>query len=191
MTATLEDLMQKIAKGDRVAFRDLATQMGGRLFSIAYHLMNRDVAAAEDAVQDTLIKLWAHAPLWRPTGKASAYITTILHHTCMDLHRKAKPTSEVPETLADDRVQNVVDQMIANDQHRLLMQGINDLPDRQRTAVLLSYFGNESNRHIGETLNITEGAVESLLVRARRTLARDLPTELHPVFAERNSSWQN
>ena len=167
--------MESAAKGDQRAFRELTQALGQRMFALAYRLMSNNAAAAEDAVQDALIKLWVNAPNWRPSGSVAAYAMTIVHHCCMDLHRKARPTTEVPETLAD-HAPRTDDRLIEDEQRNVLMNGINRLPERQKTALLLSYFGEESNRRIGEMLNISEGAVESLLVRARKTLARDLPS---------------
>lgn len=175
-----EVLMRKIAGGDARAFRTLTTRMGGKLFGLAYRLMNNDASAAEDAVQDTLIKLWTSAPNWKPTGKVEAYVMTILHHTCMDLHRKTRKTVVIPDDLVSPD-QNATDHLIKQDQHKQLLTGIDTLPERQRTAVLLSYFGEESNRRIADILKISEGAVESLLVRARKTLARELPQDLRQI----------
>jgi RNA polymerase sigma-70 factor (ECF subfamily) len=177
-------LMEQSAKGDARAFGDLTRLIGQRMFALAYRLMGNNAAAAEDAVQDALIKLWMNAPRWQPTGTVLSYALTVVHHCCMDLHRKHKVTSELQDTVCDG-AELVVDRMVENEQRVLLMAGIDRLPERQKTAVLLSYFSNESNRKIGEAMNISEGAVESLLVRARKTLARDLPSELATNFVQR------
>lgn len=147
------------------------------MFALAYRLMGYNRAAAEDAVQDALIKLWVNAPKWQPTGRVEAYVSTIVHHCCMDLHRKNRANDELPEdtpSLADGAGKTV----FARERHGIIMRSINDLPERQRDALLLAYFGENSNRQIATYLKISEKAVESLLVRARRTLAQTLPSDL-------------
>lgn len=177
-------LMEQSAKGDARAFGALTHAIGQRLFALAYRLMGNNAAAAEDAVQDALIKLWTHAPRWQPTGTVLSYALTVVHHCCMDIHRKRKVTTELQDYMPDDT--EPVLERLADDQERsVLIKGINRLPERQKMAVLLSYFSDESNRRIGEIMNISEGAVESLLVRARKTLARDLPPEFATAFGQK------
>ncbi len=166
-------LMKKIAEGDALAFRMLATQLSGRMFGLAYRLMGGDAAAAEDAVQDALIKWWTAAPNWRPTGKIESYVLTIVHRCCMDVYRKRRVTTEVPDTMAD-QAPSVEATMIDNDTRQTVMTQIDQLPERQRAAVLMSYFEGHSNRQIADHLAVSEQAVESLLVRARRTLGQTL-----------------
>lgn len=168
--------IRQCATGDQHAFRALATALGGRMFALAYRLMGDDATTAEDAVQDALIKIWVNAPRYQPTGRVASWVSTIVHHCCMDLHRKAKPHVELdPETEWDQMsaTQNLYNQ----ERKQKLAAGLHGLPERQRRAVLLSYFGDNSNQQIARMLNVSEGAVESLLVRARRTLARTLPAE--------------
>lgn len=173
-------LMTKIAKGDHIAFRTLATQLSGRMFGLAYRLMGGDAASAEDAVQDALIKIWTAAPNWRPTGKVESYVLTIVHRCCMDVYRKRRVTMDVPDTMAD-AAPSVEETMMDTDTRRAVMTQIDRLPERQRAAVLMSYFEGYSNRQIAGTLAVSEQAVESLLVRARRTLGQTLQdTDIAP-----------
>lgn len=170
-----QDLMKKVTKGDAVAFRCLATRLSGRMFALAYRLMGNDRSAAEDAVQDAMIKWWTAAPNWQPTGQVQSYVLTIVHRCCMDLYRKRRPTTEVPDDLVDPTV-TVVDRLEHEDRRQTVMSHIDRLPERQRAAVLMSYFEGSSNRQIAATLAVSEQAVESLLVRARRTLGQTLRT---------------
>ena len=174
----LNELMRACAGGDQNAFRALATRLGGRMFALAYRLMGQNRAAAEDAVQDALIKLWTSAPRFQPTGRVEAYASTIVHHCCMDLHRKNHGQTYELDEEAPAAAPTREDTMYAQQRHSMLMDGIETLPERQRTALLLAYFGENSNKEIATYLKVSEGAVESLLVRARRTLAHVLSSEL-------------
>jgi RNA polymerase sigma-70 factor, ECF subfamily len=174
----LNDLMVRCAGGEHGAFAGLARHLGGRMFALAYRLMGHNRAAAEDAVQDALIKIWTTAPNWQPKGRVEGWVSTIVHHCCMDIYRKQHVTDELTDTTGVETSPSAPDEIYARQEKRMLMAGINTLPDRQRQVVLLAYFGETSNREIARTLNISVGAVESLLVRARANLAQNLPAEL-------------
>jgi RNA polymerase sigma-70 factor (ECF subfamily) len=165
--------MTAASQGDKAAFGRLVRALSPRLYGLAFRLMNGDRAAAEDALQNALIKWWVAAPRYQARGSVVAYAMTIVHHCCMDLHRANRPTSGMVETLASPEVsaETAIDE---REQHQALLDRVARLPERQRSAVVWSYFGGISNRAIGSMMNVSEGAVESLLVRARRTLAHDL-----------------
>jgi RNA polymerase sigma-70 factor, ECF subfamily len=179
--------MKKCAEGDHNAFRDLARALGSRMFALSMRLMNGNRANAEDAVQDALIKLWRSAPRFEfrgeNRGRIEAYVSTLVHNCCMDLHRASKPATELKDEMAETG-ENVTRDLYLGERNGLLMQGIKALPDRQRSVLLLAYFGDTPNKQIAHALKISEGAVESLLVRARRNLAQKLPVELRHEFRE-------
>lgn len=178
--------MKQVAGGDPIAFRLLATQLGGRMFALSYRLMNGNRANAEDAVQDALIKLWRSAPQWESRGRVEAYVSTLVHNCCMDLHRKTRPSTELQDDMIDTD-ENTVSLIDRDQRNDVLMRGIKALPDRQRSVLLLAYFGDTPNKQIAHALKISEGAVESLLVRARRNLAATLPPELRTSLREGDS----
>ena len=175
-TAELTDWMQQTARGDQQAFRRLATALGQRMFALACRLLNGNRSLAEDAVQDALIKLWQAAPRWQPTGSVAAYACRITYHCCMDMHRAHKPTL----ALMDDHVEpeTITGELQQNQQQRLLWQAMNRLPERQRHALLLFYFEDNSLRDVAQQMHTTEKAVERLIARARQSLAPLLPPEL-------------
>jgi RNA polymerase sigma-70 factor (ECF subfamily) len=70
----LATTLEKVAEGDRVAFRSLYLAVGPKLFSICKRLM-RDHAAAEDALQDVMVRIWEKSPLYdRARGDAMAWM---------------------------------------------------------------------------------------------------------------------
>ncbi len=174
MNDTFDILMKKTAEGDQRAFRDLATRLSGRMFGLAYRLMGNNASAAEDAVQDALIKLWTSAPNYRPQGKLESYVLTIVHRCCIDLYRKRRPDSEISDIIPDT-TPLIETQLIDRSARENIMIQIDRLPTRQRDAVLLSYFEGHTNRSIADILTVSEKAVESLLVRARRNLGQNWP----------------
>ena len=165
----LVELMLQVAKGDESAFRQLAQHITQPCFGLAYRLLSGDRAQAEDVVQEMLIKLWTTAPRWQPTGSVMGYAHRLTYTTAMDALRKLKPTVDAeveevgaPET-ATDKVFNKQRNVVLNDV-------LKELPERQRMAVLLTYVQEYSQKEVAEQMDTTVKAVESLLVRAKRTL---------------------
>lgn len=182
MSDPLDDIMKQVAKGDKIAFRALAREIGPRLFAVAYRLVGQDKMMAEDAMQETLIKLWTGAPRYIPRGTFIAYAMTVLHHCCMDLYRRrsASPYTQLEEDLPDKET-SILTKLEDRAESETIATHIQALPTRQRQAVLLSYYAEEPHARIAQMLQTSEKAVESLLSRARRTLARDLPPDFHPT----------
>lgn len=171
--ADYTDVMQKIAKGDEAAFRQLANALGQRMFHLAYRLMGYQRNLAEDAVQEALLKLWRFAPNWQPTGSVQAYVSRLVYTSCMDLHRKARPSEELPEDLAQP--DTILETILDKEQRNLLLGAIDKLPKRQKDAVLLHYMGEHSQRHVAQMLGTTEKGIERLLARGRKNLKELLP----------------
>lgn len=163
-------LMQSIAKGEGDALQAFSLRYGQKMFSIALRMLG-DEAQAEDALQDTLIKIWQKAPSW-VSEKASAYTWSvrILMNTCTDMLRARKneiDLSAIIDWYADEEAFIKMD--VALD-YAYLGEQISKLPEEQKFAVILTYYEDMTNKEVSEVLNKSVKAVESLLVRARQTL---------------------
>jgi RNA polymerase sigma-70 factor, ECF subfamily len=167
------ELMHKVAKGDQNAFRLLSQALGQRMFHLAYRLMGYQRASAEDAVQEALLKLWRSAPNWQPTGSVQAYVSRLVYTSCMDIHRRQKPTEELPEELP--QADTILDTILDKEQRNMLIGAINQLPVKQKDAVLLHYMGEHSQRNVASMLGTTEKGIERLLARSRKRLRELLP----------------
>lgn len=168
-----EALAALIAAGDQRAFGEIVRRHGGRLRALALRFTG-GAAEADDIVQETFLSFWRTASRWQPNGPPlGAYLTRIAINRAIDGDRRRRvrrffgleEAADVadPEPAADDRLAG----------RRALAAVARDLaglPARQRAAILLAAAGERSNTEIGEALGLSEGAVEQLLVRARRTL---------------------
>jgi RNA polymerase sigma-70 factor (ECF subfamily) len=168
-----EALATMTAAGDQRAFREIVRRHGGRMRALALRFAGGR-AEADDIVQDAFLSFWRTASRWKPGGPPlSAYLTRIAVNRAIDGDRRrrvrhffgieeASDTAD-PEPAADERLENRrALEAVARD--------IAALPARQRAAILLAAEGERSNAEIAAALNLSEGAVEQLLVRARRTL---------------------
>ncbi len=169
-----EELLSLYANGDQAAARALMLRHAPRVLSLARRML-KDQAEAEDVTQEAMLRLWKIAPDWR-TGEAkvSTWLYRVGSNLCTDRLRKKRGISldEAPEM--EDETLNVEDQLISADRARALRLAMNRLPERQKLALTLRHFEEQSNPEIASALETSVEAVESLLSRARRALAADL-----------------
>ncbi len=169
-----EELLSLYANGDQAAARALMLRHAPRVLSLARRLLN-DPAEAEDVTQEAMLRLWKIAPDWRSgEAKVSTWLYRVGSNLCTDRLRKKRGVGldEAPEQ--EDETPNVEDQMIAADRGRALRKAMDRLPERQKLALTLRHFEEQSNPEIAAVLETSVEAVESLLSRARRALAADL-----------------
>jgi len=169
-----EELLSLYANGDQAAARALMLRHAPRVLSLARRML-KDQAEAEDVTQEAMLRLWKIAPDWR-TGEAkvSTWLYRVGSNLCTDRLRKKRGVSldEAPEM--EDETPNVEDQLIAADRAHALRLAMDRLPERQKLALTLRHFEEQSNPEIASALETSVEAVESLLSRARRALAADL-----------------
>jgi len=133
-----------------------------------------NAADAEDILQEVFWRVWRGAEGWMADrAKVSTWIYRIAMNCCIDWgrreSRRPKSTAQLETEIPDDVV--VADQVVAD---RAVLNAVKSeialLPERQRFALLLAVSNDSSTREIAEVMEITEGAAEQLLVRARKRL---------------------
>lgn len=169
-----EELLKLYADGDQAAARALMLRHAPRVLSLAKRLL-KDAAEAEDVTQEAMLRLWKIAPDWRAgEAKVSTWLYRVGSNLCTDRLRKKRGVGldEAPEI--EDETPNAEDQMMIADRGKALRAAMNRLPERQKLALTLRHFEEQSNPEIASILDTSVEAVESLLSRARRALAADL-----------------
>lgn len=168
-----EALMAKVARGDEAAFRQLSRRHVPAMVRLARRVLG-NAADAEDVVQEAMLRVWTHAPRWQPLAAFRTWLTRVVVNLCLDRKRRkpwvdldaageiADPTPSAPE---------VAEQ---NKRERALAAAIDELPDRQRTAIVLTYREGMTNAQVAEVLDTSVSAVETLLIRGKKTLRAKL-----------------
>ncbi len=170
---TDEALVAEIAAGDQRAFAEIVRRHGGRLKALALRFSG-GATDADDIVQETFWSLWRNAGRWQPGGPPfAAYLTRMTINRAIDGERKKKTRRffglDVVEDAADPDPP-ADEKLMASGALKAVARDIHALPARQRAAILLTADGERSNAEIAEAMGLSVGAVEQLLVRARRTL---------------------
>jgi RNA polymerase sigma-70 factor (ECF subfamily) len=163
------DLVARIADGDESAFAELLSRHQDAVFGFACRMLGDDCQEAEDIAQETFLRLYRMAGRYRPDASLRTFLLRIAKNLCIDHFRKKRPEllDEIPDPASEETPLDLLEGAIAVDR---MENAIARLPANQRTAVLLRHSEQLSYNRIAETMELTVGAVESLLVRARRTL---------------------
>jgi RNA polymerase sigma-70 factor (ECF subfamily) len=149
--------------------RALHSDHAGALWSYALHLTNGDRTAAEDVVQETLLRAWRHARvLDQSQGSARAWLFTVARRIAIDGWRSATSRSEVstdtpPELPIGDGTDRVL-------QGWLVAQALGELSARHREVLVLCFFQGHSVADAAARLGVAEGTVKSRTHYALRAL---------------------
>ncbi|MFG1382791.1 sigma-70 family RNA polymerase sigma factor [Xanthobacter versatilis] len=167
--ASDEDLMARVATADAAAFRTLCDRHAARAAGFARRFLG-DAQDAEDIAQEALLRVWRAAPRWRPTAAFGTWLYRIVVNLCLNHRRKARflPLDGTEE--AADPAPDALARMERREDDLGLWAAVADLPERQRAAILLTYWEGLSNARVADILGTSVPGVETLLVRARRSL---------------------
>ena len=171
-----ESLMVRVCNGDHRAFSELVERHSGLFYGAAFRMCN-NATEAEDIVQDAYIKLWTKPQSFDPTKgtKFTTWFYRVVTNLAIDKGRRKKPQTnpEVLDYMADDAP--AADEMLAEKhQESVLEAAIQNLPERQKAALNLCFYEGLSNKEAAEILDVGVKALESLLMRAKKTLKAEL-----------------
>jgi RNA polymerase sigma-70 factor (ECF subfamily) len=174
-----EALVERAGRGDRAAAALLVERHSRMIYAASYRMLqSRD--AAEDATQETFLRLWRNAAKWKPRGaKFETWLYRVAMNYCLDQLRKSK--REAPEEAAPGGLDGRADSADRQDQKLFLSEqrfaideALGQLPERQRLAITLCHYQELSNIEAAEVMKISVDALESLLARGRRSLREKL-----------------
>jgi RNA polymerase sigma-70 factor (ECF subfamily) len=170
-----EALMARVARGDERAFRQLARRHLPAMLGLSRRMLG-NAAEAEDVAQEALMRIWTHAPRWRPLALFRTWLTRVVINLCLDRKRRA-PWLEL-EAAGEivDPAPGAADKAESDERERMVAAAVDKLPARQRTAIMLTYGEGMSNAEVAEILDTSVSAVETLLVRGKQNLRRALGT---------------
>lgn len=167
-------LMRRVAAGEQAAFAELVRRNLPRILAVARRMLGED-AAAEDVAQDVLMCLWRKAACFDPRrAKLSTWLYRVTANLCVDRLR-AKRLLRLEEDCDLPSAAPAQEQLVAErDLAVHVDRALQELPERQRLAVVLCHYEGLSLKEAGAVLSVSEEAVESLLARGRRKLRQRL-----------------
>ncbi len=163
-------LMKDIQSGNQQAFQYLVNQNLASLHGFAQRMLGNR-SDAEDVVQEVFLRAWNKAHTWKADkAKLSTWLHRIAHNLCVDLQRRTKIQTVTLEQDIEQDTEHTTDSLRREETAKIVEQALQQLPDRQRSAIVLCYYQGMSNHDAAQVLNISITALESLLARGRRSL---------------------
>ena len=176
------DLVERARHGDHAAFETLASAAYHRLFAIASRIL-RDQYAAEDAVQECLIRAWRDLPGLRDGDRFDAWLHRLLVRACADQGRRARRLRpeisgvEVDAREPADDVARIIDR---DELERAFLQ----LSVEHRSVMVLVHYVGLSAPEVASILGVPAGTVYSRLHYAARQMRELLPASARLTGAE-------
>ena len=159
-------LVARVTSGDRVAFHQLVMAHQRPLSAYA-RCMLPSADAADDVVQETLLRLWTQADRYEPNkARLTTWLHRIAHNLCIDYFRQNRQSQDIND---DDQAGPEAD-YLASQQAVRVNNALKKLPERQRSALILTHYQGLSNKETAAIMALSVDALESLLRRARAKL---------------------
>ena len=169
------DFASRFASGAPSALAEAYARYGSLLFTVARNVLNDD-AAAEDCVHDALVRVWRAPNVYRPErGDLRAFLVACVRNEAMTMLRSA--TRRTAREERSHRLQPVADMTFDVKDHveiERLRDAMRRLPEEQRAALELAYYGNRTQAEVASELSVPIGTVKSRISAAMRRLAAEL-----------------
>ena len=178
------ELVRRVGAGDGPACAALVDRHLARIVGLAGRMLGNR-AEAEEVAQDVFLRVWQQAGRWR-AGEArfSTWLHRVAVNLCHDrLRRRRETTLEAagdppsPDPPPGAALQRAA--VVAR-----VEAALQQLPERQRTAILLSHYQELGNIEAAAVLGVSVEALESLLARGRRRLKEILAGEVGDLMGE-------
>ncbi|MGO1770905.1 MAG: ECF RNA polymerase sigma factor SigK [Microbacterium sp.] len=167
------ELLQRVATGDQGAFAELYDMLASRMFGLVLRVLV-DRAQSEEVLQEIFLEIWQSAARFSPEkGQGRTWVLTMTHRRAVDRVRSSQSRVErdVRVGLRDIGVafDGVAESVELRWEGRRVVEALRQLPDAQREALTLSYYGGYSQSEIAALTGTPLGTVKT---RMRDGLAR-------------------
>jgi RNA polymerase sigma factor (sigma-70 family) len=157
-----EALVALVARGEEWALAELYDRHGRVAYGLALRVL-RDPALAEDAVQDAFMGVWRSAARFVPErSKASTWLLTLVHRRAVDLVRREERRRGEPLEAASVPTGEATDEAVwLRFERERVQRALRALPDAQREALELAYYGGFSQSELADRLGQPLGTIKS------------------------------
>lgn len=180
-------LMLRAKQGDRGAFAELVMRYQQAVINFIFRSVP-DLQEAEDLAQNTFVQAWKARQRYQVSAKFTTWLYTIARNlTLNELRRRSRHLHESLDAPAHDNdessaVRQIEDreskdageQVLRSEIELRVSEAIADLPEKQRTALLLCQDEEISYEEIARVLGCSLSATKSIIFRARETLKQRL-----------------
>jgi RNA polymerase sigma factor (sigma-70 family) len=172
-----EALVALATRADDGALAELYERFGHIAYGLALRIV-RDPALAEDAVQEAFLTIWRSAARFVPErAKASTWILTLVHRRAVDVVRREQPRRAEPIEAAPQASGIATeDEAWLRLQRARVQDALRQLPDQQREALELAYYGGFTQSELADRLGEPLGTIKSRMFAGLARLRELLDT---------------
>ena len=190
-------LMLRVKRGDDAAFAELVEKYKQPVMNLVYRIL-RDATEAEDLAQNVFVQVHKSAHRYEVTARFSTWLFTIARNLCLnEIRRRSRhpadslegtqqETDDQPARQFEDQKTTLPqDALLQRELEQKIEQAVAELPETQRTAILLCRRDDLSYEEIAKIIGCSLSATKSLIHRGRETLKQKLKPYL------RSGEWKN
>jgi RNA polymerase sigma factor (sigma-70 family) len=189
---TDSQLIREIKDGNVEIYAELMQRYERKIYAFIFHMLKsaRMEAAVDDMCQETFYKAFRSLQTFREVEASfSTWLYTIARNTVLSELRKNKhvkvsleESGHIAQTSSEAMPEH---SMLRSEKVSLVREAINNLPEKQRSALILREYDQLDYQEIANILGQTVSAVKSLLFRARASVKTQLePYVLDPIIEE-------
>jgi RNA polymerase sigma-70 factor (ECF subfamily) len=180
------EIMLRVRQGDDIGFNYLISKYQRQIVHFMFRMVHNQ-AVAEELAQEVFLRVYRSRETYRAEARFSTWLYRIatnlgVNHARDTKHERAaqnvyldQPDPETGSTPdVADATPNVEFELLRDERLRAIRAHVLELPERQRTAVLMHKYQGMDYKQIGEVLKLSESATKSLLFRAYQTLRESL-----------------
>ncbi len=165
--ATPDELLGRVADGDRAAFAELYDQTGARVLGLIKRLL-KDHSQSEEVTQEVFLEIWQTATRFDPAkGSASSWMLTMAHRRAVDRVRASQSSRDRDTKIGirdfETSYDSVTEQVEIRIEHERVERALGRLTELQRQAVQLAYYGGYTHNEVSQMLHVPIGTVKTRL----------------------------
>ena len=147
----LEALLESIAQGDQDALAALYDHARGAVYGLALSYL-KNGHDADDVAQDTFVRVWEKAPLYKPQGSPMARVLTIARNLALMRLRERGKTADLEQEAWENL--SIPSPAVSVEERQVLLAALTALDDAERQVILLHAVSGLKHREIAELLEI-------------------------------------
>ncbi|MGR6742261.1 ECF RNA polymerase sigma factor SigK [Microbacterium arborescens] len=164
-TDHVAELIQRCADGDHSAFASLYDTLSGRVFGLILRVLV-DRAQSEEVLQEVFLEVWQSASTFAPKrGQGRSWVLTIAHRRAVDRVRSSQASSDRDVRAGYREMatqpEGVAEQVELRIEGRRVARALSSLPEAQREAITLAYYGGYSQSEIAALVGAPLGTIKT------------------------------
>jgi len=171
--------LEQARRGDQAAFSRLVGAYQRPVYNLCYRMLS-NAPEAEDATQETFVRMYTKLHTYQPERKLSSWVLSIASHYCIDRLRRRRGQwlsldEEPVATMLPSHNRGPEETALREESRDEVQRLVDTLPPAYRVPLILRYWHDLSYVEIAEAMGLTVQAVKSRLHRARLQMSEKAP----------------